>query len=63
MGSNTVEPTEQDFSIALKGLWMQARAHGIEITWEVREFLLFEAENRATQFAWSRFYTNIIHRE
>lgn len=60
MGGNTVEPTELEFSIALKGVWLQAKAHGVEITWEVRDFLLFEAENNARHQAWMRFYNNIV---
>ena len=61
--TDTVTPTEQDFAIALRGLWMQAKAHGVEITWEVRDFLIFESENVAVHYAWSRFYNKIINSE
>ena len=57
----TVEPTDQDFRIALTGLWMQARVHGVEITWEVRAFLLQQAEVSAADSAFTRFHRNIIH--
>lgn len=63
MGGNTIEPTEQDFRIAFNGLWSQAKANGVVITWEVREFLLHEAEVTACHYAWHRFYQNLIHNE
>lgn len=59
---NTVEPTEQDFALALRTMWMQAKSRGVEFTWEFRDYLLFEAENKSIHFAWMRFYQNIINR-
>ena len=63
MGKNTVEPTNKDFSIALSGMMIQVKAHNVEMTPEFHSFLLHQAENKAIQFAWERFYNNIINEQ
>ena len=61
MAGDTVTPTMLDFQIAFRGLWWQARTHNLEITWELRDFLIHCAEVRAADRAYIRLQSNSYH--
>ena len=62
--SNTVEPSQDERSMAKTGVSIQAQAAGLDLEDpKVSAFLEVVAENEATNMAWRRFFNNILNSE